>query len=383
MKASATFSRVVDRRAEHDGLPISGLLAPVPDHLIGHRRLVHDRVDLAHVEVGSGAADLIEIVLDADVDHEGAGLDQMARRNELADPDLVGDIGEHLAQALAVAAIGRCGDTEDANHRIALQRPVDDLPITFGHRMVCFVDHQEIERRHGFEIGSARQGRHHREGDLALPRLLGGIDHRGGQRRIYPGELAAVLLGELVAVGQHTGLGVAVVDHLTGDGRQHDGLAGIVRDGEVAHQVTMVAIDRETIVLAQADRMRRKAGPQHVLFLAAGRRLFAQHAGWDLLDEAGQYDAPIEFAVDLLFAQVGHQAEAAGDERDLAGELPRVAAELEAATGPEVTVGVEKPCQDGKTRRTAANPIVSGINFSLERLPKTPSSRRASISTLP
>ena len=68
-------------------------------------------------------------------------------------------------------------------------------------------------------------------------------------------------------------------------------------------------------------------------------------------------DAPIEFAVDLLFAQVGHQAETAGDERDLAGELPRVAAELEAATGPEVTVGVEKPCQDGKTRRTAANPI--------------------------
>ena len=68
-------------------------------------------------------------------------------------------------------------------------------------------------------------------------------------------------------------------------------------------------------------------------------------------------DTPVEFAVDLLFAQVGHQAETAGDERDLAGELPRVAAELEAATGPEVTVGVEKPCQDGKTRRTAANPI--------------------------
>ena len=201
----------------------------MPDHLIGHRRLVHDRVDLAHVEVGSGAADLIEIVPDADVDHEGAGLDQMARRNELADPDLVGDIGEHLAQALAVAAIGRCGDTEDANHRIALQRPVDDSPITFGHRMVCFVDHQEIERRHGFEIGSARQGRHHREGDLALPRLLGGIDHRGGQRRINPGELAAVLFGELVAVGQHTGLGAAIADHLTGDGRQHDGLSSTGR----------------------------------------------------------------------------------------------------------------------------------------------------------
>ena len=289
IESAGDILRVVDRRAEHDGLPVSGLLAPVPDHLIGHRRLVHDRVDLAHVEVGSGTPDLIEIVLDADVDHEGAGLDQMARRNELADPDLVGDIGEHLAQALAVAAVGRCGDTEDANHRIALQRPVDDSPITFGHRMVCFVDHQEIERRHGFEIGSARQCRHHREGDLALPRLLGGIDHRGGQRRIHPGELAAVLLGELVAVGQHTGLGVAVVDHLTGDGRQHDGLAGIVRDGEVAHQVAMVAIDRETIVLAPPDRMRRKAGPQHVLFLAAGRRLFAQHAGRDFLDEAGQY----------------------------------------------------------------------------------------------
>ncbi len=70
-------------------------------------------VDLAHVEVGGGAADLSELVLHADVDDEGAGLDQMTGGDQLADPDLVGDVGEHLAQALAVTAIGRGGDTED------------------------------------------------------------------------------------------------------------------------------------------------------------------------------------------------------------------------------------------------------------------------------
>ena len=140
---------VVDGGAEHDGLPVAGLLAPVPDHLIGHRRLVHDRVDLAHVEVGGGATDRLELVLDADVDDEGPGLHQMPRGNQLADPDLVGDVGEHFAQTLAVTAIGRCGDTEDANHRIALQRPVDDSPIAVGDGVMRLVDHQQIERRHG------------------------------------------------------------------------------------------------------------------------------------------------------------------------------------------------------------------------------------------
>ena len=67
---------------------------------VGDRRAVHDRADLGHVEVVGGAlAPCASCVLDADVDDEGARRHQVAGGDQLADPDLVGDVGEDLAQA--------------------------------------------------------------------------------------------------------------------------------------------------------------------------------------------------------------------------------------------------------------------------------------------
>ncbi|TWG89071.1 hypothetical protein L598_008900000020 [Mesorhizobium sp. J18] len=131
----------------------------------------------------------------------------MPGRDQLPDPDLIGDVGEHRTQTALVAPVGRRRDAVDPAIGIALQRSVDDAAIAVGGRVVCLVDHQEVELGQLIEITGARQCRHHGEGDLASPGLVLRVDDRGRDPGIHPAELAAVLRGQLVAVGEHAGLG--------------------------------------------------------------------------------------------------------------------------------------------------------------------------------
>jgi hypothetical protein len=106
-----------DRRAEDHGLPVAGLLAPVPDDLVRDRGAVHDLRHRAHVVVGRGLADRAQLLLHADIDHEGARRHEVTRGDQFGQRDLVADIVEDLAQPLPVAAVGRRRDAEDPTRR--------------------------------------------------------------------------------------------------------------------------------------------------------------------------------------------------------------------------------------------------------------------------
>ena len=165
----AHVARMFDGRTENHGLAVRCLFTPVLDHRFGDRPLVHDRVDRAHVEIGGGLANLLERRLGADVDDEGARPHQVARADQLAEHDLVGDIGEHRPQTLPIATVGRCGDAVDPGFGVALAGPVDDPPVGIGGGVVGLVDDHEIERRHGVEIALSREGRNHGEGGPPAP----------------------------------------------------------------------------------------------------------------------------------------------------------------------------------------------------------------------
>ena len=160
-----------DGRAEDDGLSIARLFLPMADHLVGDRRAVHDLRHLGHVVIRHGLADRAQLVLHAHVDDEGPRRHEVAGGDQLAQPDLVGDVVEDLAQALPVAPVGRRRDAEDPGLRIGVAHPVDDAAVALGHSVMRLVDDQQIELRHGREIGGPRQRRRHGEGDLALPGL--------------------------------------------------------------------------------------------------------------------------------------------------------------------------------------------------------------------
>ena len=154
------------------------------DHRLGDRALVHDLVDRLHVEIVDGPAYLPERLLGTDVDDEGTRPHQVAGTDQLAEQDLVGNVGEHRPQALAVTPVRGRGDAVDADVRVALARPVYDPPVALGGGVMGLVDDHEIERRHGLEVGRAGKGRDHGEGGAPAPRLGAGIDDR---RRERPG----------------------------------------------------------------------------------------------------------------------------------------------------------------------------------------------------
>ena len=56
----------------------------------------------------------------------------MARGNQFAQPHLIGDIVEDLAQALPVATVRRRRDPEDAGVGIGFAHPVDDAAVALG-----------------------------------------------------------------------------------------------------------------------------------------------------------------------------------------------------------------------------------------------------------
>jgi len=244
-----------DGGTEDDGLPVARLFRPVADHLVGDGGAVHDARDLHHVEIREGFADRPQLVLHAHIDDEGAWRDQMARGDQFAQPHLVGDIVEDLAQALPVAPVRRRRDPEDAGIGIGVPHPINDAAVAVGDGMVRLVDDQQVETRHVGEVRGARQRRHHGEGDLAAPRFLRGVDDRCGDARHHALELGAVLRGQLVAMRQHAGLGT-VADHLAGDRRQHHGLAStggchaqrVAAGGERSH----TALDEGLLAGAQA-----------------------------------------------------------------------------------------------------------------------------------
>ena len=146
---------MIDRRAEDDSLAIACLFFPVRDDGICHRRLVHDRVHLAHIKVGRHTTHLLKRILHADINDKGAGLHEMPGGDQLGNPDLIGDIVEDLAQTLSVAAIGCGGNTKNLCRWVTLQRLIDDAPVAVGDRVMCLIDDEEIEYRHFCEVRCA------------------------------------------------------------------------------------------------------------------------------------------------------------------------------------------------------------------------------------
>src|SRR3546814_1103902 len=71
----------------------------------------------------------------SDIDHEGTWWHQMPRADQLTQPYLVCDIGEHLTQALAIPAIGRSSHAVNQRMRVLGQDRVDDLSVG-GRRAV-------------------------------------------------------------------------------------------------------------------------------------------------------------------------------------------------------------------------------------------------------
>ena len=257
-----------DGRAEHDGRAVDGLLPPMADHLLGDRRAVHDLGDLGHVEVRGGLAHRTQLVLHADVDDEGARRHEMARGDQLAQPDLVADIVEDLAQALAVAPVRRCGDAEDPAVGIGFPGAIDDPAIAVGDRMMRLIDHQQIECRHRLEIGGSGQRRRHGEGRLTGPVLAPGIDDRGRDLGRDPAELCAVLRRELVTVGEDAGFGVAALDGARDHGGERDGLAEAGRGD--AERVAVI-VERSEAALHEEALARTKAHGADPYCAHAGR----------------------------------------------------------------------------------------------------------------
>ena len=204
----------------------------------------------------------------------------MARGDQLAQQHLISDVVENLAQPFLVAPVRRGGDPEDTGIGIGVAHPVDDAAVTVSHRMMRFVDHQQVKARHVGEVRGPCQRRHHGEGDLTTPGFLGGIDHRSGNSRHHPLEFGTVLGGQFVAMGQHAGLG-SMADHLAGDRRQHDGLAStsgchaqrVAAGGERSH----AALDEGLLAGAQAHGRSPLTAPSSADRHCRGRK----RAGWD------------------------------------------------------------------------------------------------------
>jgi hypothetical protein len=192
---------------------------------VGYRRAVHDLRDLGHIVVGGRLAHGAQLFLHADVDDEGAWWHQMARGDQLAQPDLVADIVEDLAQPLAIAPVRRGGDAEDPAGRVCAPDMVDDPAITVGHRVMRLVDDQQVERGHRGQVDGPRQSGHHGKGRLTGPALGLGIEHRAEDFGCDPAEFCPVLRGQLVAMREDAGLGVAPLEGLCDDRRKGDGLA--------------------------------------------------------------------------------------------------------------------------------------------------------------
>ena len=169
VESLANIACMVDGRAKHDSLPIGGLRLPVVDDRICHRRLVHDGVDLAHIEVGRLLPDGLELFLNTDVDDEGAWMHQMTSRDQFANADLVADIAEDFPQTLLVATIGGSCDAEDFDGAVALNRPFNDAPVAVSNGVMGFIDHQQVESRHRLEVSRAAQRRRHGESRLSGP----------------------------------------------------------------------------------------------------------------------------------------------------------------------------------------------------------------------
>ena len=150
-------------------------------------------------------------------------------------------------------------------------------------------------------------------------------------------------------MGEYTGLGLGLANALASDRRQHNGLARVVREGEITHQVTVVAIDREPEILPLADRMDSEAAAQHVLFLLAWRGLFAQHPRRDLIKIARDMDALIDLPAHFLLGYTRQKPEATGDEHHVSSQAWRLADEFETTAIHQVTVGVQKTRQHDKT----------------------------------
>ena len=109
-----------------------------------------------------------------------------------------------------------------------LGRP-EGAAVGWRRRMVRFINHQQIQRGHVLQVAVSAQCLHHGKGGLTIPGLCMGIKYRSADRRIYAPELGFVLSGELIAMGQHAGLGIFTGQPLPGNTGQHDGFAGARR----------------------------------------------------------------------------------------------------------------------------------------------------------
>src|SRR5690606_5781529 len=98
--------------------------------------------------------------------------------------------------------------------------------------------------------------------------LLLRIDDRGRDLRVHPAELAAVLSGQLVAVGERAGLGARALrgfaDHATDDSREHDRLAGSGRGDAEGVSVFVERADAalDELLLAGTQQHGRLTAPR-------------------------------------------------------------------------------------------------------------------------
>ena len=191
----------------------------------------------------------------------------MAGTNQLAQPDLVGHVREHFPQPFTVTTIGCGGDAVDQGMWISGERCVDHLPVGRCGAVVRLIDDQQIQRRQLVKI--AGQGLHHRKRGLTRPGFLTGIEHRGADARIYPRELALVLRGKFVTMGQHTGFGIGVGEKLARRARETDGLACTGRGDPQRIAVGLERPDtaRDELALARSENhgrisLLRPGGPR-------------------------------------------------------------------------------------------------------------------------
>ena len=114
-------------------------------------------------------------------------------------------------------------------------------------------------------------------------------------------------------MGQDSGFKFRVYQAFADRSGKHDGLAGIMGDREIAHEVSVIAIDGEPEIFSPACRVHGEAGAQHVLFLLARHRLFAKNSSRDSFEVSRDMDPVIDLAIDLFLAQGCEQTETSGD----------------------------------------------------------------------
>ena len=244
-------SGVRDAGAEHQpGPPALAVGQHLVDRGLGDRIAVDGGLQLPGDELAAAAADTADVELDL-----GGLADQRAEIalvDQVADRDLVGDVGEQpfvaLVQHAAVEPIGRGGKADHLEVRIDPRQRVEEPPVhgVGGARdQMRLVDQHQIALLHvvGAAVDRLDAGEQHLRADLALAQA-GRVD---AGRRIgpQPDHLGMVLRDQLAHMGDDQDALIGPLpQHALDEGRQHDRLAAGGRD----HHQRMPRLVGEVVV---------------------------------------------------------------------------------------------------------------------------------------